>query len=303
MLPCSDARLRKALLRHAPVGSGVEPRLHAALAQLAMQPGKLLRARLMMAAAEAHGMSRSSAEALACAIEFFHLASLVLDDLPCMDDAVMRRGRICVHRQHGEATAILAALALINRAYALVGMTFAGQSIRIRREATACLDSALGTSGLVGGQAWDLAFAQTDRSARTVSRIAGAKTGALFALTLLLPAALARPTRLERRQLRALAVYWGQEFQIVDDLHDVLATAGETGKTAQRDRVLARPNLALALGVDASTRRLARLRAQSERALARLERSGGRWSYLRRFREAFTAALRALPGHEETAAA
>jgi geranylgeranyl pyrophosphate synthase len=215
-------------------------------------------------------------------VEYFHTASVVLDDLPCMDDATQRRGRTCVHRQQGEATAILASLTLINRAYALVHEVLAAQPRRVRVDAMECLDRCLGTAGLVGGQAWDLAFARTDRSAATVSRIAAAKTGALFALAIMLPASLAKPRPAERRALRALCVYWGQLFQIGDDLRDVVSSSFEAGKTTGRDRLLARPNLALALGVPAARARLARLAAQADRALATLEACGGdRWHYLR----------------------
>ncbi len=299
MAPTARERLAAALIHHAPAVPGAEPLLRAALAQVTAHPGKLLRAQLVAAAAEQHG-SRAAAARLACAVEYFHAASLVLDDLPCMDNAITRRGRPCLHRQHGEATAILASLALINRAYALVGDAFAERPRTVRRAATACLDRCLGVGGLVGGQAWDLAFARTERSARRVGMIAAAKTGALFELAILLPAALARPAAAERRALRALCVYWGQWFQIADDLRDVLASSYEAGKTTGRDRQLTRPNLALALGVPAARRRLARLGAQSQRVLAGLE--GARWSYLRAAAAEFSAVF-AIPDEAQSAAA
>lgn len=274
-------RLAAVLGREISAGGDVEPHLAAALRQVTAHPGKLLRAALVHEAARRAGLRRRDAERLAVAVEYFHVASLVLDDLPCMDDAALRRGLPCVHRQHGEATAILASLTLINRAYALLHTVLSTQSRRVRAEAVACVDRALGLAGLVGGQAWDLAFAQTDRSAQRVSRIAAAKTGALFTLAVMLPAALARPKAGERRALRALCVYWGQLFQIADDFGDVLASSYEAGKTTGRDRALQRPNLVLALGLPAARARVARLRGQAERALAALRTEGGeRWSYL-----------------------
>jgi geranylgeranyl diphosphate synthase type II len=279
--PAAYGSLAQALLRHAPADAGAEPHLRAALVQVAGTPGKLVRAQLVATAGARHGLRRDEAEQLACAVEYFHVASLVLDDLPCMDDAALRRGQPCVHRRHGDATAILAALALINRAYALIGDALVRQPRAVRAAATACLDRCLGVAGLVGGQAWDLAFAQTDRTARTVGRIAAAKTGALFALAILLPAELARPTPAERRNLRALCVYWGQLFQIADDLRDVLASTYAAGKTTGRDQELTRPNLALALGVPTARRRLDRLARQAECVLRRLGGEGeGRWDYL-----------------------
>lgn len=255
--------------------------MRAALQQVVSHPGKLLRAALVHDAARRFGLRAADAERLACAVEYFHVASLVLDDLPCMDDATVRRGLPCVHRRHGDATAILTALTLINRAYALIGEALGAKSRGVRAEATACVDRALGLAGLVGGQAWDLAFAGTDRSARLVSRIAAAKTGALFSLAVMLPAALARPTAPERRALRALCVYWGQLFQIADDMGDVLATSFESGKTSGRDQVLSRPNLVLALGLPAARARVARLSAQAARSLALLHATGGqRWAHL-----------------------
>lgn len=274
-------RLRAALLRHLPFAPRAEPRLRAALHQGVEHPGKLIRGRLVLAAATRHGLGFSAATRLACAVEYFHTASLLLDDLPCMDDAVLRRGQPCVHRRHGEATAILAALALINRAYALAGEAFSAQPLRVRRRANAALDRALGLHGLVGGQAWDLAFGRSGRAPALVGRIAAAKTGALFTLAVELPALIARPPAAERRALRRLCVYWGQLFQLADDLRDEFAGDAGTGKTPGRDRQLTRPNLAVALGLPRAEARFARLARLAARTLEELHRSAGRrWDYL-----------------------
>lgn len=280
----TDARICRhlgaALFRHLPAAARSEPGLLAALRQGAEAPGKLVRGRLAYAGARRHGFSPARATELACALEYYHTASLLLDDLPCMDDAMIRRGQPCVHRRHGEATAILAALALINRAYALVHSAFAARPRGERARAAALLDRRLGLPGLVGGQAWDLAFGHTERSAALVSRIAAGKTGALLSLAVQLPALAAKPSAAERRALDSLCLYWGQAYQVADDLADLLAgTAAD--KSPGRDRVLARPNLALALGLPRAAARLQRLHAQSTRALATLRRSGGaRWDYL-----------------------
>lgn len=272
--------LRAALLRQLPAAARAEPRLEAALRQGADHPGKLVRGRLVLAAARSRRLPRARALELACALEYFHTASLLVDDLPCMDDAALRRGQTCVHRRHGEATAILAALALINRAYALVGRALAGHPRAVRLRATALVDRALGLAGLVGGQAWDLAFARTDRAPVLVGRIAAAKTGALLDLAVRLPAALSRPRPGERRALAALCVYWGQLYQIADDLAD-LRGGTAPGKTTGRDRTLARPNLALALGPARAEARFHRLVRQATDALDALRaRGGGRWDYL-----------------------
>lgn len=296
--------LATALIEQAPRGTAIEPHLQAALNQVAANPGKLLRAQFVATAARHHGLAAAASLKLACAIEYFHTASLILDDLPCMDDASLRRGLPCIHRQHGEATAILAALALINRAYALVGATFARSPARVRAEVTACLDRCLGVAGLVGGQAWDLAFAHTERTSRDISRIAAQKTGALFELTILLPALLARPTQAERRVLRRLCVYWGQIFQVADDLRDVISSSHAEGKDTHRDASLLRPNLVHLLGLPHTRARLARLHRQSDRALATLNAALHplRWSYLHTMADALSTAT-ALADRADTAAA
>jgi geranylgeranyl pyrophosphate synthase len=271
------------LTENCPATAATEPNLRAALDEAVANKGKLARARLVLAAGTAHGLDEERAGRLACAVEYFHLASLLLDDLPCMDDADMRRGRPCVHRTHGEATALLAALALINRAYALIGFALAAQPMFLRLQAQACLDACLGCAGLVGGQAQDLRFAEGDRSAHAVSRIAMTKTGALFWLAVYFPALLAAPEEAERRELKALCIYWGLAFQAMDDLRDVLSTSIEEGKTTDRDRLLTRPNLALAIGVPGARERLHRLIKQAGRRCEYLERRGAKWGYLRDF--------------------
>lgn len=285
--PAAYARLCAALLDNSPGLQAADARLCDTLALAAGNPGKLVRARLVLAAAQRHGLDDGPAERLACAIEYFHLASLLIDDLPCMDDAFTRRGRPCAHRIHGEAATILGALAFINRAYALTGFAFAAYPLETRLKAVACLDSCLGPAGLVGGQAADLSFAESDRSPRAVLSVAARKTGALFWLAVYFPALLASPSAAELRDLKALCVYWGLAYQAADDLQDALSTAFETGKTTGRDRALTRPNLVHAIGAPATRTRLARLLQQARRVIARLETRAPRWDYLGGFHREF----------------
>jgi geranylgeranyl diphosphate synthase type II len=273
-------KLVASLRDHAPRLPGMETHLDAAITQAVCSPGSLQRARLVEAAARHHGLGDGTAAQLACAVEYFHAASLLFDDLPCMDDASMRRGRPCVHRLHGEATAILAALALINRAHVLVGFAYAAYPAAVRLQAALCVDDSLGVGGLVGGQARDLRFGEGDTSRREIGRIAAAKTGALYRLALVLPALAVRPGPDEFRLLKALALYWGQWFQACDDMKDVLATPTQAGKDTGRDRALLRPNLVLAIGPAAARRRIARLEAQITRTGQRLKQRGPQWAYL-----------------------
>lgn len=285
--PATYTRLCNALVENSPALMATDPRLRDTLALVSGNPGKLIRARLVFAAAGAHGLEEGGAERLACAVEYFHLASLMLDDLPCMDDADTRRGRPCAHRIYGEAPAILGALALINRAYSLAGFAFAAYPVDIRMRATACLDACLGPAGLVGGQAADLNFANSDRSVREVSSIASRKTGSLFWLAVYFPALLAGPSEAECRELKALCIYWGLAYQAADDLQDVLLNSFETGKTTGRDRALTRPNLAHAIGVPAARARTERLLQQARRSVAKLESTSSRWGYLGGFHREF----------------
>jgi geranylgeranyl diphosphate synthase type II len=275
--------ISSALLEHAPVGVGAESHLRSAIISVATRPGKLARARLVLGTTLAHGIDRDTGLSVATAIEYFHLSSLLLDDLPCMDDAAMRRGQACVHRTHGEATAILSALAFINRAYALVGFAFATQPGDVRLKAHACLDASLGWAGLIGGQARDLRFATSDRSVREASGIALGKTGTVFSLGLLLPALLARPDAGERRALERLCIYWSLAYQALDDLQDILATSVEAGKTTGRDAALVRPNIARSLGLSRTRDRIARLLGQSGRQIERLIGARPAWAYLEDF--------------------
>jgi geranylgeranyl pyrophosphate synthase len=201
--------------------------------------------------------------AIAAALEQFHLASLLLDDLPCMDDAQTRRGLTCTHRVYGESFAILAALAFINRAYFLVWDALKGTPAQAQGEANALLDACLGLNGILNGQALDLAFASTDRSAATIERIALLKTGSLLRLSMLLPAISGGIDPAARRLLRRLADLWGCLYQLLDDFKDVEWGQAASGKTPLRDVSLGRPNQALALGREQA---LARMRQQLSRS-------------------------------------
>lgn len=289
--PETGAVLLAALRENSPGHGAAELHLRAALDEATGHPGRLLRARLIYTALRTHGVDESAALQFACAIEYYHVASLLLDDLPAMDDASLRRGRECVHRVHGEATAILASLALINRAYALIGFALADQPFGLRVRATACLDAALGTAGIIGGQARDLRYGEGRPSAREVSAIALGKTGALFTLSVYLPGLFAQPGDEERHRLKALCVYWGLAYQAADDVQDVLSNPAVAGKTTGRDRALARPNLAAAVGLGEARRRVVRLGGLAERTLARLQALDSRWSYLGEFQDVVFASV------------
>lgn len=278
--PLLQARMARVLAANSPGLPTTEPHLGAALAEALAGAGRLVRSALVLQAGEIRGLEADRADDIACAIEYWHLASLMLDDLPSMDDASQRRGLPCVHRTHGEATAILAALALINRAYTLVQRAFAGEESDVRQRAGHLVDEALGTAGILSGQAWDLRFEDGPGTARDVGRIALRKTGALLWLAMSLPLLASGAWQAERRILRALSVYWALVYQAMDDLIDVAAPGGAPNKTPGRDAALHRPNLAMALGTPLVLRRIKRLLGLIDVRLSALCVRDPKWNYL-----------------------
>jgi len=199
--------------------------------------GKRLRPVLTLAVA---GMSGEQGEAvldLACAVEMVHACSLVLDDLPAMDDAALRRGRPTVHRAFGEPVALLAALALLNRAYALVAESAHRLSLSryTSEDLVHHLAAAIGSGGLIGGQALDLLSRPEEADLELLEYIHSHKTGALFMAAGELGAMAADARRRDLEVVARFAKNLGLAFQISDDLLDVLATPEQTGKDAGQD--------------------------------------------------------------------
>ncbi len=265
-------RLRQAFAGSLPAAGQVEPRLQAVLADLLRHPGSLGRAQLAFGIATAEGLAAEPARRLAVAIEYFHSASLVFDDLPAMDDAAERRGRPCPHRTHGEAAAILGALGLITRAYGLLWETLAPLPVERRLAAAVLVERSLGVAGLLDGQSRDLHFAAQRApggasGAETALAVARGKTVPLIRLAIVLPAVVAGSSAATLASLERLAESWGLAYQALDDLKDELLTAAESGKTAARDRLLGRPSLSRLAGERAARERLDSLLAEAAAAL------------------------------------
>lgn len=230
-----------------PVGANVEQHLRAVLEETLSHAGSLLRAQMIFAAASRAGVERAVARTLAVAVEYFHSASLLFDDLPAMDDAVQRRGFTCPHLVHGEAAAMLGALALINQGYALLWQVLGTLPPAVAAEASSLVNECLGLAGILNGQARDLRFERGAGEAE-VLRVAEGKTVTLIRLTLLLPAIVAQASPETRARLEELARCWGFAYQIADDFKDLLMHDAETGKSSQRDAALGRPNLPATVG-------------------------------------------------------
>ncbi len=271
--PMNDSQrknLESAFRESLPLPPALEPHLRYSLQRVLGNPGSMIRPQIVLDVALAYGFAEEAAADLAIGLEYFHTASLLFDDLPSMDDALERRGTPCIHVEFGDAGAILAALALVNRAYALTWRAVSHAPLTIQAEALAYVERCLGVDGLLHGQSMDLHYSSLLPDRRTAERIAIGKTVSLIRLTLVLPAILGGASRFERRLLERIALFWGLSYQIVDDLKDVLQSSLESGKTASRDLSLGRPNIALAVGIDAAGERLARLIGLGDRMLRRL---------------------------------
>jgi geranylgeranyl diphosphate synthase type II len=288
------SRLRRAFHAGLILPHGTEPHLAGALHHTLEQPGSMVRAELAFRIASAFGMTDPRSENLAIAIEYFHTASLLFDDLPSMDDAQLRRGRPCAHHVYGEGAAILAALALVNRAYALIWKSVAGLPPETQAAALTYLERHLGIAGLLNGQSQDLHYARLAPGMREPQFIAMGKTVSLIRLALVLPAIAAQAAAREIHLLDRLAVFWGLSYQTLDDLKDVLYTGDVHGKTAARDAFLDRPNLALTIGVPASFTRIDRLMDFAGRMIARLTLRRPRLAFLTEVRVQFNKEIASL---------
>jgi geranylgeranyl diphosphate synthase, type II len=261
--------------------------VHRAMHYALTGPGKRVRPALTLAVAELFGCRAEPVLDLACAVEMVHACSLVLDDLPSMDDAKLRRGRPTVHRAFGEATALLAALALLNRAYALVAEGAQGLSLRryTGEDMVHHLAAAIGSQGLIGGQALDLESALASRpedlDLERLEYIHSHKTGALFMAAGELGAMAADARRRDLEVVSRYAKNLGLAFQISDDLLDVLATPEETGKDAGQDA--AKVTFVKLLGVEGARTLAAELLGFAVDSLAPLGRKADLLRQLARF--------------------
>lgn len=229
-------------------GDGCAPLGHA-LRAATLTGGKRVRSVLMLLIARELGCAGAAVVDLGCAVEMVHAASLALDDLPCMDDATLRRGEPALHRRVGEDVATLAAVALLARAFGVVAAADCAPAARLRM--SALLADAIGTRGLVRGQFEDLHDADRPRTAPEIALTNHLKTGALFAAGIELAALAAAADETTLATLSAFARELGQAFQLCDDLRDA---SDAFGKDAGQDR--GKFTLASLLGPEAARMRL-----------------------------------------------
>jgi geranylgeranyl diphosphate synthase, type II len=202
------------------------------MAYTLLAPSKRVRPVLTLLCAELGGGRQDRALPAAAAVEMVHAASLILDDLPSMDDAPLRRGRPSNHKAFGEAIAILAAFALLNDAYGTLARAYEpGLASRV----TALLADSVGVDGLVGGQADDLLATDQQIDFEMLERIHRGKTGALFVAAASAGALTGGAPADAIPALEAYAKNLGLAFQIIDDLLDVEGDPAQTGKAVRSD--------------------------------------------------------------------
>lgn len=230
--------------------------------------GKRLRPLLAMAACEAVGGQTEAALRAACAVELIHAYSLVHDDMPCMDNDVLRRGKPTVHVQFGEAQAMLAGDAM--QALAFEVLTPEGEALSPVLQARLCslLARSAGHAGMAGGQAIDLASVGHPMNESALRDMHRRKTGLLLQASVLMGAACGDCSSTTLTALGDYGAAIGLAFQVVDDILDVTQDSEVLGKTAGKDSEANKPTFVSVLGLEAAKRHANELRDQAQLALA-----------------------------------
>ncbi len=249
----------------------VSPQAPAGLGQAmryaVLDGGKRLRPLLVLATSAAVDGHQPTALRAACAVELIHAYSLVHDDMPCMDNDVLRRGKPTVHVRFGEAQALLAGDALQALAFELLvpgdGSTTDGLSARLCR----LLAVSAGAQGMAGGQAVDLASVGAALGQSELEAMHRLKTGALLQTSVMMGAATGEPTSTASQQLAHYGACLGLAFQVVDDILDVTADSATLGKTAGKDAASDKPTFVSLMGLPAAQAYADRVLDQAHAAL------------------------------------
>lgn len=250
--------------------------IHKAMRYSLLAGGKRLRPILALVAAEACGLTDpAKIMPAACAVELIHTYSLIHDDLPCMDDDDLRRGRPTSHKVFGEGVAVLAGDALLTQAFALLAKVTPPK----RYPLSSLLEEttmAAGSLQLIAGQVADLEAEGKKLTLSDVRFIHKRKTAALLVLSLRLGAMTANATSSQLKALTEFGLALGLAFQIIDDILDVTQSSEQLGKSAGKDLAAAKATYPAVIGLEASRNAAARLTKKAHAALKSLGKKGTR---------------------------
>ena len=261
-------RAESALGRFLPGADSIPARLHQAMRYATLGGGKRVRPLLAFAAGELTDAQPEALDIVGCAVEMIHAYSLVHDDLPCMDDDVLRRGRPTCHVEYDEPTALLVGDSLQTMAFELLASQGIGEP-KQQLEMIALLAHASGSRGMAGGQAIDLASVGQPLSQPELELMHALKTGALIRAAVLIGALAGSPMSAdERASLDRFAKRAGLLFQVVDDILDCTASTATLGKTAGKDEAADKPTYVALLGLEKARAYADELRADARDALA-----------------------------------
>ncbi len=234
------------------VSTDAPAQLGDAMRYAVLDGGKRLRPLLVLAASEAVQGNAEAAMRAACAVELIHAYSLVHDDMPCMDNDVLRRGKPTVHVQFGEAQALLAGDALQALAFELLVPADASVPSELSAQLCRQLALAAGATGMAGGQAVDLASVGVALKLSALESMHRLKTGALLQASVMMGAATADTSDAVRQRLSEYGANVGLAFQVVDDILDVTADSSTLGKTAGKDVANDKPTFVSLMGLSAA---------------------------------------------------
>ncbi|MBW8897654.1 MAG: polyprenyl synthetase family protein [Massilia sp.] len=267
-MKAAQAGAESALDRFLPPADQVPTKLHEAMRYTVLGGGKRVRPLLVHASGALFGADADALARAASAVEMIHAYSLVHDDMPCMDDDDLRRGKPTVHVAYDEATALLVGDALQAQAFEVLAGTTTVPAARVVTMVR-LLAEAAGSAGMCGGQAIDLDSVGISLTLEQLERMHQLKTGAMLRVSVLLGALAGRD--LAPRELEALAAYSraiGLAFQVVDDVLDATEDSATLGKTAGKDAAANKPTYVSILGLEPSKALAEQLRRQAHDALA-----------------------------------
>lgn len=249
------------------VGVNAPANLGDAMRYAVLDGGKRLRPLLVLAAAQSvQGLPEAALRA-ACAVELIHAYSLVHDDMPCMDNDVLRRGKPTVHVQFGESSALLGGDALQALAFELLTPAEAAVPASMQAQLCRILAQAAGAQGMAGGQAIDLASVGKSLDEQALRRMHSLKTGALLQASVAMGVACAHVEPAVQLALARYATALGVAFQVVDDVLDVIADAATLGKTPGKDAANEKPTFVSLMGLQGARSYADDLLAQALKAL------------------------------------